>query len=161
VTPGTAQCDVNYSWLLTSRNKRSLALDLTRPDGREVLVRLVKTADVFVTNYQAPLLAKFRLAGDAALRPAAGLSPGERTRAALALLQARGVNCLVLDEPTNHLDLEAIEQLELALADYPGTLIIVTHDRRLADAVQVDRVIDVRTLQGRSGNDDRCREPDE
>jgi crotonobetainyl-CoA:carnitine CoA-transferase CaiB-like acyl-CoA transferase len=61
VTPGTARCDVNYSWLLTSRNKRSLALDLTRPDGREVLVRLVKTADVFVTNYQTSLLAKFRL----------------------------------------------------------------------------------------------------
>ena len=61
VTPGTARCDVNYSWLLTSRNKRSLALDLARPDGREVLLRLVKTADVFVTNYQASLLAKFRL----------------------------------------------------------------------------------------------------
>jgi crotonobetainyl-CoA:carnitine CoA-transferase CaiB-like acyl-CoA transferase len=61
VTPGTAKCDVNYSWLLTSRNKRSLALDLTRADGREVLVRLVETADVFVTNYQASLLAKFRL----------------------------------------------------------------------------------------------------
>jgi ATPase subunit of ABC transporter with duplicated ATPase domains len=95
------------------------------------------------------LLAKFRLAGDAALRPSARLSPGERTRAALALLQARGVNCLVLDEPTNHLDLEAIEQLEAALADYPGTLIMVTHDRRLAEAVRVDRVLDVRTLQAR------------
>jgi ATPase subunit of ABC transporter with duplicated ATPase domains len=95
------------------------------------------------------LLAKFRLPGDAALRPAARLSPGERTRAGLALLQARGVNCLVLDEPTNHLDLEAIEQLEAALADYPGTLIIVTHDRRLAEAVQVDRVLDVRTLYPR------------
>jgi len=54
----------------------------------------------------------------------------------------------VLDEPTNHMDLEAIEQLESALADYPGTLIIVTHDRRLADAVRVDRVLDVRTLSG-------------
>jgi ATPase subunit of ABC transporter with duplicated ATPase domains len=111
---------------------------------------VVDVVRAFVAGLEAAeartLLAKFRLAGDAALRPAAGLSPGERTRAALALLQARGVNCLVLDEPTNHLDLEAIEQLELALADYPGTLIIVTHDRRLADAVQVDRVIDVRTL---------------
>jgi crotonobetainyl-CoA:carnitine CoA-transferase CaiB-like acyl-CoA transferase len=62
VTPGTARCDVNYSWLLTSRNKRSLALDLTKAEGREALVRLLKTADVFVTNYQASLLAKFRLA---------------------------------------------------------------------------------------------------
>ena len=61
VTPGTARCDVNYSWLLTSRNKRSLALDLARPEGREVLLRLVETADVFCTNYQASLLAKFGL----------------------------------------------------------------------------------------------------
>jgi ATPase subunit of ABC transporter with duplicated ATPase domains len=94
------------------------------------------------------LLAKFRLAGDAALRPAGSLSPGERTRAALALLQARGVNCLVLDEPTNHLDTDAIEQLEGALESYPGTLILITHDRRLADAVRVDRVVDVRGLRG-------------
>jgi ATPase subunit of ABC transporter with duplicated ATPase domains len=92
------------------------------------------------------LLAKFRLAGDEALRPARSLSPGERTRAALALLQARGVNCLVLDEPTNHLDIEAIEQLEAALDEYGGTLLLVTHDRRLAQAVRVDRTIDVRTL---------------
>ena len=69
------------------------------------------------------------------LRPAATLSPGERTRAALALLQARGVNLLVLDEPTNHLDLPAIEQLESALATYPGTLLLVTHDRRMLAAV--------------------------
>ena len=61
------------------------------------------------------LLAKFGLKADHVLRPAATLSPGERTRAALALLQARGVNLLVLDEPTNHLDLPAIEQLESAL----------------------------------------------
>src|SRR5262249_14678125 len=62
------------------------------------------------------LLAKFGLRAAHVLRPAATLSPGERTRAALALLQGRGVNLLVLDEPTNHLDLPAIEQLESALA---------------------------------------------
>jgi ATPase subunit of ABC transporter with duplicated ATPase domains len=62
------------------------------------------------------LLAKFGLRAAHVLRPAVTLSPGERTRAALALLQARGVNLLVLDEPTNHLDLPAIEQLEQALA---------------------------------------------
>jgi ATPase subunit of ABC transporter with duplicated ATPase domains len=100
------------------------------------------------------LLAKFRLAGDAALRPAAALSPGERTRAGLALLQARGVNCLMLDEPTNHLDIEAIEQLEAALADFPGTLVLVTHDRRLAEAIRVDRVLDVRRLHRRPGQPD-------
>ena len=85
------------------------------------------------------LLAKFALKSVHVTRPAASLSPGERTRAALALLQARGVNLLVLDEPTNHLDLPAIEQLEQALDSYPGTLLLVSHDRRLLDAVRVTR----------------------
>jgi len=85
------------------------------------------------------LLAKFGLRSEHVLRPAASLSPGERTRAALALLQARGVNLLVLDEPTNHLDLQAIEQLESALANYPGTFLLVTHDRRMLEAVTVNR----------------------
>jgi ATPase subunit of ABC transporter with duplicated ATPase domains len=89
------------------------------------------------------LLAKFGLKAGHVLRPAATLSPGERTRAALALLQARGVNLLVLDEPTNHLDLPAIEQLESALASYPGTLLLVTHDRRMLDAVHTTRRIEV------------------
>ncbi|MGV9774621.1 ABC-F family ATP-binding cassette domain-containing protein [Streptosporangium sp. NPDC003464] len=87
------------------------------------------------------LLAKFGLRAAHVLRPAATLSPGERTRAALALLQARGVNLLVLDEPTNHLDLAAIEQLESALASYPGTLLLVTHDRRMLEAVHTTRHI--------------------
>nr|WP_205707960.1 ABC-F family ATP-binding cassette domain-containing protein [Kineococcus vitellinus] len=85
------------------------------------------------------LLAKFGLGAAHVGRPAASLSPGERTRAALALLQARGVNLLVLDEPTNHLDLPAIEQLEEALAGYPGTLLLVSHDRRLLEAVTTTR----------------------
>jgi ATPase subunit of ABC transporter with duplicated ATPase domains len=89
------------------------------------------------------LLAKFGLGADHVMRPAATLSPGERTRAALALLQARGVNLLVLDEPTNHLDLPAIEQLEAALDGYRGTLLLVTHDRRMLDAVHVNRRIRV------------------
>jgi ATPase subunit of ABC transporter with duplicated ATPase domains len=89
------------------------------------------------------LLAKFGLRAEHVLRTAATLSPGERTRAALALLQARGVNLLVLDEPTNHLDLPAIEQLESALASYPGTLLLVTHDRRMLDAVHTTRRIQV------------------
>ncbi|UJA11618.1 ABC-F family ATP-binding cassette domain-containing protein [Streptomyces collinus] len=89
------------------------------------------------------LLAKFGLKQDHVLRPAATLSPGERTRAALALLQGRGVNLLVLDEPTNHLDLPAIEQLESALDSYEGTLLLVTHDRRMLDAVHVTRRFDV------------------
>ena len=85
------------------------------------------------------LLAKFGLKADHVTRSVDELSPGERTRAALALLQARGVNLLVLDEPTNHLDLPAIEQLEQALESYTGTLLLVTHDRRMLDAVQTTR----------------------
>ena len=57
----------------------------------------------------------------------------------MALLQARGVNLLVLDEPTNHLDLPAIEQLEQALESYDGTLLLVTHDRRMLDNVRLDQ----------------------
>jgi ATPase subunit of ABC transporter with duplicated ATPase domains len=89
------------------------------------------------------LLAKYGLVAEHVLRTAASLSPGERTRAALALLQARGVNLLVLDEPTNHLDLPAIEQLETALDAYDGTLLLVSHDRRLLEAVELDRTIEL------------------
>jgi ATPase subunit of ABC transporter with duplicated ATPase domains len=89
------------------------------------------------------LLAKFGLGADDVLRPAASLSPGERTRAGLALLTARGVNCLVLDEPTNHLDVEAIEELERALSAYDGTVILVTHDRRFLEAFAPGRTIDL------------------
>jgi len=84
------------------------------------------------------LLAKFGLRADQVASTVGRLSPGERTRAAMALLQARGVNLLVLDEPTNHLDLPAIEQLEQALESYDGSLLLVTHDRRLLDTVRLD-----------------------
>jgi len=89
------------------------------------------------------LLAKFGLGADDVLRPARTLSPGERTRAQLALLAAQGVNCLVLDEPTNHLDLPAIEQLEAALDGYAGTIVLVTHDRRLLERFGATRTIGV------------------
>ncbi|WP_430593169.1 ABC-F family ATP-binding cassette domain-containing protein [Humidisolicoccus flavus] len=85
------------------------------------------------------LLAKFGLRADHVERPSGELSPGERTRAGLALLQARGVNVLVLDEPTNHLDLVAIEQLEQALESYEGTVLLVTHDRRMLESVRLNR----------------------
>lgn len=85
------------------------------------------------------LLAKFGLRADHVERSVDDLSPGERTRAGLALLQARGTNVLVLDEPTNHLDLAAIEQLEQALETYDGALLLVTHDRRMLQNVRLDR----------------------
>jgi len=89
------------------------------------------------------LLAKFGLGVDDVLRPARTLSPGERTRAQLALLSAQGVNCLILDEPTNHLDLPAIEELEAALTGYPGTIVLVTHDRRLLERFGATRRVDL------------------
>jgi ATPase subunit of ABC transporter with duplicated ATPase domains len=123
-------------------------LDQTRREfsTRAPVAEVVRSAAGLSEEEARTLLAKFRLRGDAALRPSSALSPGERTRAGLALLQARGVNVLVLDEPTNHLDIEAIEQLEQALATYSHALILVTHDRRLADAVSVTDTIDIRSL---------------
>jgi ATPase subunit of ABC transporter with duplicated ATPase domains len=85
------------------------------------------------------MLAKFGLGAEHVGRACATLSPGERTRAHLAELQAQGVNLLVLDEPTNHLDLEAVEQLEAALAGFAGTLVVVSHDRRFLEAIRPDR----------------------
>ena len=89
------------------------------------------------------LLAKFGLGAEHVLRPTRTLSPGERTRAGLAVLAGRGVNCLVLDEPTNHLDLPALEQVEAALATFGGTVLLVSHDRRLLEAVTVTRTLRV------------------
>ncbi|MFD9705290.1 ABC-F family ATP-binding cassette domain-containing protein [Lentzea sp. NPDC059081] len=111
--------------------------DLPLVDAFEEAVPEMTPADV------RTLLAKFGLKAAHVTRPAASLSPGERTRAALALLQGRGVNLLVLDEPTNHLDLPAIEQLEQALEHYSGTLLLVTHDRRMLEAVRVNRHLTV------------------
>lgn len=113
------------------------AADVPLRDAFRAAVPEMDPADV------RTLLAKFGLKAGHVLRPARTLSPGERTRAALALLQGRGVNLLVLDEPTNHLDLPAIEQLESALASYPGTLLLVTHDRRMLEAVRTTRRIEV------------------
>jgi ATPase subunit of ABC transporter with duplicated ATPase domains len=87
------------------------------------------------------LLAKFGLGADDVGRDARSLSPGERTRAVLALLAARGVNCLVLDEPTNHLDVSAIEELERALDSFDGTVVLVTHDRRFLERFRATRTL--------------------
>jgi ATPase subunit of ABC transporter with duplicated ATPase domains len=88
-------------------------------------------------------LAKFALGADDVHRPGRSLSPGERSRATLALLAAQGINALVLDEPTNHLDLEAIEQLEAALENFAGTVVLVTHDRRFLDAFGATRTLEL------------------
>ena len=111
--------------------------------GTRTVVEVVEERTSWPASEVRTLLAKYGLRADHVHRPAESLSPGERTRASLALLQAVGVNLLVLDEPTNHLDLPAIEQLEQALDAYAGTLVVVTHDRRLLAALRTTRVLEV------------------
>jgi ATPase subunit of ABC transporter with duplicated ATPase domains len=111
--------------------------------GSRPLVAAFEEASGLPARPSRSLLAKFGLGPEHVGRPAASLSPGERTRATLALLMALGANCLVLDEPTNHLDLPAISQLEQALEHYDGTLLVVSHDRRLLESLRITRTIDL------------------
>jgi ATPase subunit of ABC transporter with duplicated ATPase domains len=97
------------------------------------------------------LLAKFGLGADAVTRPTSSLSPGQRTRAELAAFGVLGVNFLVLDEPTNHLDLQAVEQLESALGAFDGTLLLVSHDRRLLEGVEVTKRVELPPLSSQFG----------
>ncbi|TDW50608.1 ATPase subunit of ABC transporter with duplicated ATPase domains [Curtobacterium sp. PhB25] len=132
-TTGTASLGSSVAVGEVDQARAAFTGDQSLAAAFEAIVPESTTADV------RTLLAKFGLKADHVGRPASALSPGERTRAGLALLQARGVNVLVLDEPTNHLDLVAIEQLEQALESYDGTLLLVTHDRRMLETVRLDR----------------------
>ncbi|TCU84816.1 ATPase subunit of ABC transporter with duplicated ATPase domains [Curtobacterium sp. PhB191] len=132
-TTGTASLGSSVAVGEVDQARAAFTGDQSLAAAFEAIVPEYTTADV------RTLLAKFGLKADHVGRPASALSPGERTRAGLALLQARGVNVLVLDEPTNHLDLVAIEQLEQALESYDGTLLLVTHDRRMLETVRLDR----------------------
>jgi ATPase subunit of ABC transporter with duplicated ATPase domains len=114
--------------------------------GETTLLDAFTAETGLIVSEARSLLAKFGLGAEHVVRAGTSLSPGERTRAGLAVFAARGVNCLVLDEPTNHLDLPAIEQLEQALDGYDGTLLLVTHDRRLLEAVHLTRTV---TADGR------------
>ena len=111
--------------------------------GTRDLVREVCDRCGLTVSEARSLLAKFGLESEQVTRPSGTLSAGERTRAELATFQALGVNFLVLDEPTNHLDLPAIEQLESALRSFTGTLLLVTHDRRMLESVELTRTLDL------------------
>jgi ATP-binding cassette subfamily F protein 3 len=109
------------------------------------------------TGLQRPaaqkLLGRFNFSGwDEHEKPVVALSGGERRRLALAHVVASGANFLVLDEPTNHLDLESREALEAALEAFPGTVLLVSHDRAVLDAV-AERIvaIDGGTLRSYAG----------
>jgi ATP-binding cassette, subfamily F, member 3 len=106
------------------------------------------------TGLQRPaaqkLLGRFLFSGwDAHEKPVVALSGGERRRLALALVVASGANSLLLDEPTNHLDLESREALEAALEAFPGTVLLVSHDRAVLDAV-AERIVAIEERRLRS-----------
>jgi ATPase subunit of ABC transporter with duplicated ATPase domains len=114
-----------------------------RTPGPGTLLDAVRARTELSVEQARSLLAKFDLGADHLARAEAALSPGERSRAGLAILVAQGTNLLLLDEPTNHLDLDAIEELEGALGGYDGTLIVVSHDRRLLAGLRLDRRLEV------------------
>ncbi|MBE3590754.1 MAG: ABC-F family ATP-binding cassette domain-containing protein [Firmicutes bacterium] len=98
-------------------------------DGRRTPLDLLLAAGAPQAAAARTLLGVFGIMGDAALRPAGTLSPGERVRLAFALAIASGPDLLLLDEPTNHLDLPGREALEQALCAFPGTVVFASHDR--------------------------------
>ncbi|HEY6622383.1 MAG TPA: ABC-F family ATP-binding cassette domain-containing protein [Acidimicrobiales bacterium] len=130
-------------WLGPSVVVGELGQDRRSLGGTTSVVESVIARSGLTLSDARSLLAKFGLNADHVTRPGASLSPGERTRAELATFQALGVNFLVLDEPSNHLDLPAIEQLEAALAGFTGTLLLVSHDRRLLETVELTRRIEL------------------
>jgi len=87
------------------------------------------------------LLACLKVRPDRVDQPLADASAGERAKVALVRLLVSGANLLLLDEPTNHLDIEAQEALEKTLAQYPGTLVLVSHDRSFLEAIAPDNVL--------------------
>ncbi len=111
--------------------------------GADPLLAAFRARTGLASEPARTLLAKFGLGAEHVGRPCASLSPGERTRAQLAELQSLRVNLLVLDEPTNHLDIEAVEQLEAALAGYGGTIVVVSHDRRFLERIAPTRRLDL------------------
>ena len=112
-------------------------------DEPTVLAAFLAVTGLIISDART-LLAKFGIGAEHVNRPADSLSPGERTRLVLALLMAKGSNCLVLDEPTNHLDMPAIEQLEQAVETFAGTVLLVSHDRSLLTNVRRTRTIVLR-----------------
>ncbi len=142
-TSGVRRAGVGVVVGTLAQDRRALS------DDRDV-VRYVGESCGLTLSATRSLLAKFGLGAADVTRGTRTLSPGQRTRVELAVLQARGVNLLVLDEPTNHLDLPAIEQLEAALRNFAGTLVLTTHDRRLLEALRFTRIWDLNDGQLRT-----------
>jgi ATPase subunit of ABC transporter with duplicated ATPase domains len=134
-------------WIGPSVKIGQLDQDRRPADTGQTVLEAFVAATLLTVGDARTLLAKFGIGADHVSRPAGAMSSGERTRMELARFQATGVNFLVLDEPTNHLDLPAIEQLENALERFEGTLLLVSHDRRMLESVAFNRRLEV----GQSG----------
>ncbi len=96
---------------------------------RQNLIEVITSASELDVKQARNHLGRYLFRGDDVFKQVGDLSGGEKSRLALARLALRSGNCLLMDEPTSHLDLPAMEELEKVLANYPGTLIIVSHDR--------------------------------
>ena len=121
-------------------------------DSTAKVVEACQRATGLTPGKARALLGRFLFSGEAAEKPVEGLSGGERLRLSLAILVNSGANVLILDEPTNHLDIESREALEDALQEFQGTLLLITHDRALLDAVGTRTVsVEDRTLRSYDG----------
>jgi len=112
-----------------------LSQDAEELGSAGTVLEAAQRATKLTPNKARALLGRFLFSGEEAEKPLDGLSGGERRRLSLAILVASGANVLILDEPTNHLDIDAREALEDALSAFDGTVLLVSHDRALLDAV--------------------------
>jgi ATPase subunit of ABC transporter with duplicated ATPase domains len=111
--------------------------------GADTVLAAVRAITGLSASGARTALAAFGLGASEVTRPAATLSPGELTRAELAVVAHRRATCLLLDEPTNHLDVPSLEVLEAALRGWPGALVVATHDRRLRTALALEREVEL------------------
>ncbi|MBK8561744.1 ribosomal protection-like ABC-F family protein [Candidatus Amarobacter glycogenicus] len=146
---GQLPADSGEVWVGPSVRTGYYAQEHETLNMRQTPVEAIREVKPMYEGEAVAQLQRFLLPYAATSQPIAKLSGGEKSRVQLARLMQLGANCLVLDEPTNNLDIPAAEVLEEALESFPGTVIVVSHDRYLLDRL-VDRVIEVRDGRIRS-----------
>lgn len=140
---GELQPDSGEVWTGPSVKTGYYAQEHETLNFRQTPVEAIREVKPMYGGEAVAQLQKFLLPYDATSQPIAKLSGGEKSRVQLARLMQMNANCLILDEPTNNLDIPAAEVLEESLEKFPGTVIVVSHDRYLLDRL-VDRIIEVR-----------------